>query len=155
MNSGFENKHKEKVANGLASFLADSYTLYLKTQNFHWNVTGPRFPQLHAMFEEQYRELAEAVDEIAERIRALGAKSPGTFKEFSKLAGIDDFEGPFVSEKMVEDLKEGHEKAASKAAEVAQIASDSGDEASADLLISRIKTHEKTAWMLRSLMPQE
>lgn len=152
MNLGIEKKGMEKVANGLSSILADSYFLYLKTQNYHWNVEGPRFHELHEMFEEQYVEMASAVDEIAERIRALDFKAPGTFKEFSKLTSLQERDGSIATDKMIEDLGEGHEAIARKSREVVGIANEIHDEATADLLTARIKLHEKTAWMLRSTL---
>lgn len=152
MNLGIEKKGMEKVANGLSSILADSYFLYLKTQNYHWNVEGPRFHELHEMFEEQYVEMASAVDEIAERIRALDFKAPGTFKEFSKLTSLQERDGSIATDKMIEDLGEGHEAIARKSREVVGIANEIHDEATADLLAARIKLHEKTAWMLRSTL---
>lgn len=142
----------KKVSEGLASVLADTYTLYLKTQNYHWNVTGPRFHELHKMFEDQYSEMAEAVDEIAERIRALGHRAPGTFKEFLELSSITEEERILSADNMIISLVESHEAVSRKSREVVQIAAEFKDEASADLLSARIKTHEKTAWMLRSII---
>ncbi|MCO4754097.1 MAG: DNA starvation/stationary phase protection protein [Bacteriovoracaceae bacterium] len=152
MNLGMEEKGMKTVANGLSSILADSYFLYLKTHNYHWNVEGPRFKELHEMFEEQYTEMAQAVDDIAERIRTLGFKAPGTFKEFNKLTSIEEIEGDIDSNKMLEDLGKAHESIARKSREVIGIASEIHDEATADLLTARITTHEKTAWMLRSTL---
>lgn len=152
MNLGMETKDMHNVAEGLSSILADSYFLYLKTHNYHWNVEGPRFHQLHEMFEEQYKDIAEAIDMIAERIRALGVKAPGTFKEFSKLTSITEIEGELAADKMIEDLKNGHETLARKAREVVSMANEISDEATADLLTARINDHEKTAWMLRSML---
>jgi starvation-inducible DNA-binding protein len=152
MNIGINEENTTKIAQGMSSVLADTYTLYLKTQNFHWNVTGPRFHQLHAMFEDHYTEMAEAIDEVAERIRALGHRSPGTFKEFSQLTSITEEAGVLEADDMIKKLIEGHELISRKSREVVQMASDCSDEATADLLTSRIKTHEKTAWMLRSLL---
>lgn len=152
MNLGMERKDMEKVANGMSSILADSYFLYLKTHNYHWNVEGPRFHELHEMFEEQYTELATAVDEIAERIRALDFRAPGSFKEFSKLTSIEEIEGKLDADKMIEDLGQANESIARKSREVVQIANEIHDEATADLLTARIKLHEKTAWMLRSTL---
>jgi starvation-inducible DNA-binding protein len=152
MNIGITKENATKISQGLASTLADTYTLYLKTQNFHWNVTGPRFHQLHIIFEEQYKEMSEAIDEIAERIRALGHKSPGTFKEFLQLTSISEETEAMSEDSMITKLVEGHETISRKAREVVQIASSFKDEASSDLLSSRIKIHEKTAWMLRSFL---
>lgn len=152
MNTGISEENATEIKKGLSSVLADTYTLYLKTQNYHWNVTGPRFHQLHMIFEEQYKEMAEAVDEIAERIRALGHKSPGTFKEFLQLTSIKEETEVITEDLMINNLVEGHETISRKSREVAQIAGSFNDEASADLLTSRLKTHEKTAWMLRSFL---
>lgn len=149
---GMKKKDMNQTAEALSSVLADSYFLYLKSHNYHWNVTGPRFAQLHELFEEQYQELAEAVDDIAERIRALDKKAPGTFREFSKLTSIEEKSGDMDAAQMIDDLRTGHEAIARKAREAAEIAESARDEASADLLTERIKTHEKTAWMLRSLL---
>ena len=152
MNIGINEEKTKEIAKGVSSVLADTYTLYLKTQNFHWNVTGPRFHQLHAMFEEHYTEMAEAIDEVAERIRALGHKSPGTFKEFLQLTSISEETGDIQPDDMIKKLIEGHESISRKSREVVQMASEYNDEATADLLTSRMKTHEKTAWMLRSFL---
>lgn len=152
MNIGINQDDTKKIANGVSSVLADTYTLYLKTQNFHWNVTGPRFHQLHEMFEEHYHELAGAVDEIAERIRALGHKSPGTFKEFLELTSISESTGNINADDMLTALIDGHEAISRKSREVIQMADEYNDEATIDLLAGRIKTHEKTAWMLRSFL---
>lgn len=152
MNTGMSKEQTVKVAEGVSSVLADTYTLYLMTQNFHWNVSGPRFYELHQMFEDEYRELAGAVDEIAERIRALDAKAPGTFNEFLKMTSLSEPKSDIGANKMIEKLVEGHETIACKAREVIDIASDADDEATIDLLASRIKSHEKTTWMLRNLL---
>ena len=150
MDLGMEQKGMETVANGLSTILADSYFLYLKTHNYHWNVEGPRFKELHEMFEEQYREMAGAVDEIAERIRTLGFKAPGTFKAFNKLTSIEEIDGDLDSNEMIKDLGKAHESIARKSREVIGIANEVHDEATADLLTARLTVHEKTAWMLRS-----
>lgn len=141
-----------KLAKGLSSVLADSYVLYLKTQNFHWNVTGPRFHQLHTMFEEHYTELATAIDEIAERIRVFDERTPGSFKEFLALTSIEEETSMLEADEMIKQLAKDHEAVSRKAREVISIASEQGDEATADLLTGRITTHDKTAWMLRSFL---
>lgn len=152
MNTGISYEKTKEIAGGVSSVFADTYTLYLKTQNFHWNVTGPRFHQLHGMFEEHYSEMAEAIDEIAERIRALGQRSPGSFKEFLQLTSISEETGDLTPDQMIMKLIEGHETISRKSREVVQVASKHNDEATADLLTSRMLTHEKTAWMLRSFL---
>lgn len=149
---GISEKHRTRVAEGLSHLLADSYTLYLKTHKFHWNVTGPMFQTLHLMFETQYTELATAVDSIAERIRALGFFAPGSYVEFAKLSSIKDSEGTLRAEDMIRQLVEGQEAVVRTARSVFPIAEKAGDEATADLLTQRIQLHEKTAWMLRSLL---
>ncbi len=149
---GISEKHRTKVAEGLSRLLADSYTLYLKTHKFHWNVTGPMFQTLHLMFETQYTELATAVDSIAERIRALGFFAPGSYAEFAKLSSIKESEGLPKAEEMIRQLVEGQEAVVRTARSVFPAAEKAGDEATADLLTQRIQLHEKTAWMLRSLL---
>jgi len=140
------------VAAELSKLLADSYTLYLKTHNYHWNVTGPMFQSLHLMFEEHYTELALAVDEIAERIRALGQPAPATFREFVQLSSIEEDDGIPKAMDMVAHLVDGHEAVARTARTVVGVAEENDDVATADLGTRRIDLHEKTAWMLRSLM---
>lgn len=152
MNIGINEEKAKEIAKGVSSVLADTYTLYLKTQNFHWNVTGPRFHQLHGMFEDHYVELAEAIDEIAERIRALGNRAPGTFKEFLQLTSISEETGDMQPDEMITNLIKGHESICRKSREIIQLASEYNDEVTSDLLISRMKNHEKTAWMLRSFL---
>lgn len=152
MNTGITKTNALEIKNGLASVLADTYTLYLKTQKYHWNVTGKNFHQLHIIFEQQYKEMAEAVDEIAERIRALGYNSPGTFKEFLELSSIREEDEAMNEVSMINKLVEGHETISRKSREVIQMADGFRDEASVDLLTSRIKTHEKTSWMLKSFL---
>lgn len=142
----------KKTATGLSFVLADTYALYLKTQNFHWNVTGPRFHQLHGLFEEHYKEMAEAIDTIAERIKALGHHAPGSFKEFSDLTSIKEVSGKHDPDEMIQSLVTGHETISHKLREVSQIATDQRDDATADLITSRIYQHDKAAWMLRSLL---
>ena len=140
------------VVEPLSVLLASSYTLYLKTHNYHWNVTGPMFTTLHALFETQYTELATAVDEIAERIRALGHFAPGSYKAFGKLASVKEEEGVPAAEDMIRELVIGQETVARTAREVFPIADAANDQPTADLLTQRMQVHEKTAWMLRSLL---
>lgn len=149
---GISTEQRETIAEGLAKLLADSYTLYLKTHNYHWNVTGPMFSTLHLMFEEQYTELSTAVDEIAERIRALGVKAPGSYSAFAKLTSIEEETGDPTAEQMIERLVIAQETVVRTAREVFSIASDANDEPTADLLTQRMQVHEKNAWMLRSLL---
>ena len=149
---GIDQKQREVISKGLSRVLADSYTLYTKTHGFHWNVTGPMFTTLHLMFEQQYTELAMAVDEIAERIRALGFPAPGSGKQFSRLSSIEEETGVPAAEEMIRQLVKGHETVARTARTVFKLASKAGDEPSADLLTQRMQLHEKTAWMLRSLL---
>ena len=151
---GIPQDDRKAIAAGLSRVLADSYTLYLKTHNFHWNVTGPMFNSLHLMFEGQYTELATAVDEIAERIRALGETAPGTYSAFAKLSQIEEEEGVPPAKEMIEQLVRGHETVAKTARSVFPLADKGGDEPTADLLTQRLQIHEKTAWMLRSLLAE-
>ena len=151
---GISSKDREKIAAGLARLLADSYTLYLKTHNYHWNVTGPQFSTLHTLFETHYNELALAVDEIAERIRALGHRAPGSYQEFSELSSIAEENDDPNATQMIERLVAGQEAVARTARSVLPITNDANDEPSADLLTQRMQTHEKNAWMLRSLLEQ-
>ena len=149
---GISAKDREKIAQGLSHLLADTYTLYLKTHNFHWNVTGPMFQTLHLMFETQYNELALAVDLIAERIRALGAPAPATYREFLALSSVpEDDDTPDATE-MIKRLVIGQETVARTARSVFPIVEKAHDEPTADLLTQRLQIHEKTAWMLRSLL---
>jgi len=152
INIGIPAKERVAIAKGLSRLLADSYTLYLTTHNFHWNVTGPMFQTLHVMFEAHYTELATAVDLIAERIRSLGHTAPGSFSEFQKLTSLDEVKGVPKAEEMVRLLVLGHEGVARTAREVFPAAEKGSDEATVDLLTQRIQLHEKTAWMLRSLL---
>ena len=152
INIGIEDRDRAKIAAGLSRLLADSYTLYLQTHNFHWNVTGPMFQTLHVMFETQYTELALAVDLIAERIRSLGFPAPGSYGEFVKLTSIKDTAGVPKAEKMIRLLVEGQEAVVRTARSIFPMVEKAGDEATADLLTQRIQLHEKTAWMLRSLL---
>lgn len=149
---GISTSDREKIAEGLSRLLADSYTLYLKTHNFHWNVTGPMFQTLHLMFEAQYTELALAVDLIAERIRSLGVPAPGTYKEFAKLTSIAEPEGVPSATEMIKQLVEGQEAVVKTARSIFPRVEKAGDEVSADLLTQRMQLHEKNAWMLRSLL---
>ena len=149
---GIAKQDRAKIAQGLSRLLADTYTLYLKTHNFHWNVTGPMFQTLHLMFEQQYNELALAVDLIAERIRALGFPAPGTYAEFSKLSSIKETRGVPKAEDMIRDLVAGQEAVVKTARSVFPLVEKVNDEPSADLLTQRMQVHEKTAWMLRSLL---
>mgnify|MGYP001555284021 CR=1 FL=1 len=150
VNIGIADTARKVISSGLEQLLADTYTLYLKTQNYHWNVTGPMFRSLHLMFEEQYIELRDAVDELAERIRALGYPAPGSFGAYSQLTTIPDGDGSIEAMDMVRQLAEGHETAARTARVVVAAAEEAGDVATADLATVRIDTHEKTAWMLRA-----
>lgn len=152
INIGIDTKQREKIAKGLSKVLADTYTLYLKTHNYHWNVTGPQFNALHTMFETQYTELATAVDDIAERIRALGHLAPGSYKEYGKLTGIEDGDGKKSAEEMIRDLVKGQETVVRTCRETFPLAEEAGDEPTCDLLTVRMQTHEKTAWMLRSML---
>lgn len=153
LNIGISEDNRRAIAGGLSRLLADTYTLYLKTHNFHWNVTGPQFQTLHLMFETHYTELSQAVDEIAERIRALGFAAPGTYRAFSQLTSINEAEGVPRADEMIRQLVEGHETVARTAREVFPAADKAHDEPTAGLLADRLQVHEKTAWMLRSLLP--
>jgi starvation-inducible DNA-binding protein len=149
---GIEAKARKAVADGLARVLADTYTLYLKTHNFHWNVTGPMFNTLHLMFEGQYTEMAAAVDLVAERIRALGHPAPGSYAQFAKLSAVREETGVPGADEMVRQLVEGQEAVARTAREVFPVAERAGDQVTLDLLTQRLQVHEKNAWMLRSLL---
>jgi starvation-inducible DNA-binding protein len=146
---GVKESGLKSIADELSKILADTYTLYLKTQNFHWNVSGPLFYSLHLMFEKQYEELADAVDTIAERIRALGFHTPASFSEFSKLKRIKEANGSLDTDGMIKELLQDHESITRACHDMLKVAQDSGDEGTADLLIERIREHDKTAWMLR------
>lgn len=152
MDIGMTDTQRKEIAKGLCHLLADSYTLYLKTHNFHWNVTGPMFNTLHLMFETQYNELALAVDLIAERIRALGFPAPGSYREFLKLSTIPEATGSPTAEEMIRQLVEGQESIVRTARSIFPVVDDAHDEPTADLLTQRMQVHEKTAWMLRSLL---
>lgn len=149
---GIGDAERREIAEGLSRLLADSYTLYLKTHNFHWNVTGPMFSTLHLMFEQQYTELAAAVDAIAERIRALGVKAPGSYDEFSRLTSIREETGAPGANEMLSQLVADQETVVQTARSVFPVVDKANDEASADLLTQRMQVHEKTAWMLRSML---
>lgn len=152
LNIGIEKQDRQDIASGLSKLLADSYSLYLKTHNYHWNVTGPQFNTLHTMFEGQYSELAIAVDDIAERIRALGVKAPGSYTAYAGLTSIDEGSGEESAEEMIRQLVIGQETVARTARETFPAAEKAGDESTADLLTQRMQLHEKTAWMLRSML---
>ena len=152
LNIGISAENRQDVADGLSKLLADSYSLYLKTHNYHWNVTGPQFNTLHTMFEGQYTELEPAVDEIAERIRALGIKAPGSYSAYAALTSIDEGTGQESAEEMIRQLVVGQETVARTAREAFPAAEKAGDEPTADLLTQRMQIHEKNAWMLRSML---
>ncbi|MBL8425478.1 MAG: DNA starvation/stationary phase protection protein [Candidatus Accumulibacter phosphatis] len=154
INIGISAGEREKIAQGLAALLADSYTLYLMTHNFHWNVTGPMFNTLHLMFMGQYTEQWNALDVIAERIRALGHPAPGTYKEFVKIASIKEVEGVPKATDMIRHLVAAQEATARTARELFPVVNAANDQPTADLLTQRLEVHEKTAWMLRSLLEE-
>lgn len=148
---GINEQDRLNIAAGLKRLLADSYTLYLQTHNFHWNVTGPQFRELHLMFEEHYTELATAVDEIAERIRTLDVAAPGTYRSFAELSSIKEVEGVPAAKEMIDILTHGHEQVVKTCREVLVPAQEASDESTAALVSDRMRVHEKTAWMLRAL----
>lgn len=148
---GIEQQDRASVAQSLKHLLADSYSLYLQTHNFHWNVTGPHFVELHSMFEQQYTELALAVDEIAERIRTLGDAAPGTYTQFAQLSKVDEIIGVPNATEMVNILKENHENVVRTCREVLSLAQHACDESTIALVSDRMRVHEKTAWMLRAI----
>lgn len=152
INIGIEEADRIQIGAGLNRVLADSYTLYLQTHNFHWNVTGPRFHDLHILFEGQYMELSTAVDEIAERIRALGEHAKATYKSLAEQSSIKEIEGVPTAEEMISILTEGHEQVVRTCREVLAVAQAADDESSASLVGDRMRIHEKTAWMLRSML---
>jgi starvation-inducible DNA-binding protein len=152
VNIGIEADARQEIAEGLSRLLADTYTLYLKTHYFHWNVTGPMFQTLHLMFETQYTELALAVDLIAERIRALGFPAPGSYTQYAKLSSIPETTSVPKAEEMIKLLVEGQEAVCRTARSIFPIIEKVSDEPTADLLTQRLQLHEKTAWMLRSLL---
>lgn len=149
---GIAKEDRKAIADGLSGLLADTYTLYLKTHNYHWNVTGPMFNTLHEMFMTQYTEMATAVDEIAERIRALGFAAPGSYKAYARLAKVEEEEDTPAAEEMIRRLVKGQEQVVRTARAVFPAVGSAGDEATADLLTQRLQLHEKNAWMLRSLL---
>lgn len=155
INIGIGEKERTEIAEGLSKLLADTFTLYLKTHNFHWNVTGPMFRTLHLMFEEQYNALWAANDVIAERIRSLGFNAPATYKAFSKLTSIKEEDDVPTAEEMIRLLVEGHETANRTARSILKTGEDAQDAPTVDLLTERMEFHEKTAWMLRSLLATE
>lgn len=152
VNIGIQESDRKIIVDGLSRLLADTYSLYLKTHNYHWNVTGPMFQTLHLMFETQYNELALAVDLVAERIRALGFAAPGSYSAFAKLSTIKDAQDNVAARDMIKDLVEGNETVIRTARSIIPSADKATDEATLDLLTVRMQTHEKTAWMLRSLL---
>jgi starvation-inducible DNA-binding protein len=152
---GIAEKERKKIADGLSHLLADTYTLYLKTHNYHWNVEGPMFQTLHTMFELQYTELALAVDLIAERIRALGHYAPGSYAQYAKLSSIKEETGVPGAQDMIKDLVKGNEAVSKTARALFPVVDKSSDEPTADLLTQRMQIHEKTAWMLRSLLEKK
>ena len=149
---GIPEAERRKIAQGVSKLLADTYTLYLKTHNFHWNVTGPMFQTLHLMFEQHYNELWMAVDLIAERIRALDQLAPGTYSEFSALSSVKEEKGDLKAEDMIRSLVDGHEAVIRTARSIFPMAEKAQDQVTMDLLTQRMQVHEKTAWMLRSLL---
>ncbi|MBD2186377.1 DNA starvation/stationary phase protection protein [Planktothrix sp. FACHB-1355] len=152
---GIEEQARQEIAQGLSRLLADTYSLYLKTHYFHWNVTGPMFHSLHLMFEAQYTELAAAVDVIAERIRALGVFAPGSYSQFSELGSIAETRDVPSAEEMVRLLVEGNEAVAKTARSVFPAAQNGDDQSTLDMLTERLRVHEKTAWMLRSILNKQ
>ena len=154
INIGITEKDRRKIADGLSRVLADTYTLYLKTHNFHWNVTGPMFQTLHLMFMTQYNEIWMAVDTVAERIRALGYPAPGSYKEFAALTSIKDSSGTISAKEMIKQLVAGQEAVTRTARELLPVAEAAGDQPTVDLLSARMEVHEKNAWMLRSLLEE-
>ena len=155
INIGISDKHRVAIADGLSHLLADTYTLYMTTHNFHWNVTGPMFNTLHTMFMGQYTELWNAVDPIAERIRALGHVAPGSYAQFKQLSSVNDAPAaPPKALAMIRILVQGHEAVARTARNILPLANKAGDEPTADLLTQRLAVHEQAAWMLRSLLEE-
>ena len=152
VDTGIAQGDHNAIADGLGRVLADTYTLYLKTHNYHWNVTGPQFRALHLMFEEQYRELWAATDELAERIRALGYYAPGTYAQYAKLTSIQEDNGVPSADQMVANLVKGHETVVKTARDLFQLADEAKDEVTADLMVQRMNASEKTAWMLRAMI---
>ena len=151
---GINDRDRKKIAEGLSRLLADSYTLYLKTHNFHWNVTGPMFQTLHVMFMGQYTEIWNALDMIAERIRSLGYPAPGSYKQFVALSSIPEEEGVPKAKDMIRQLVAGQEAVTRTAREVFKVVEKANDQPTADLITQRMEVHEKNAWMLRSLLEE-
>lgn len=149
---GIAQQDRETIAENLSRLLADTYSLYLKTHSFHWNVTGPQFNSLHLMFEQQYNALWTAADEVAERIRTLDIVAPGSYSQFAQLTSIPEEAGVPAWQDMVDQLRKGHEIAAATARDTVMAADEAGDEGTADLATQRLREHEKTAWMLRSML---
>jgi len=147
---GIDQKKRKASAEAIGKLLADTYTLYLKTHGYHWNVQGPHFQQLHTQFMEQYTEMWTAVDELAERIRALGYFAPASYAEMAKLSSIEEEKGRPGWQEMVKNLAQGHEQVSKRAREVLRVADETGDDATADVVGPRVTLHEKTAWMLRA-----
>lgn len=154
MNIGISEQDRQAIAQGVGQLLADTYTLYLKTHNFHWNVVGPKFHDLHLMFEAQYTELSTAVDEVAERIRTLGYPAPGTYSQFAALTSIEETTGVPSADDMVAILTADNEAVVRTARRILPLAQEANDESTASLISDRMVVHEKTAWMLRSLLEQ-
>ncbi len=152
---GIAETDRVKIVDGLSKLLADSYILYLKTHNFHWNVEGPMFNTLHVMFMDQYTEMWNALDLIAERIRALGSYAPGSYKKFAQLSSIPESDEHLAAKEMIKQLLQGHEAVAKTVRSIFPVAEAGNDEASLDLLTQRLQIHEKTAWMLRSLLAEK
>ncbi|WCL47834.1 Dps family protein [Leptospira sp. GIMC2001] len=155
INISIPEEQREQIAQGLKKLLADTYTLYLKTHNYHWNVTGPMFQTLHIMFMEQYTELWNSIDMIAERIRSLGHFAPGSYKDYTKLSSIKEEDGVPKAKDMIRNLVVGHEQTIKTAREIISPADAGNDESTLDLVTQRLTVHEKTAWMLRSLLEEE
>lgn len=152
MDIGVNEGERSKVAGELAKFLADTYTLYMKTHSFHWNVTGPMFKSLHDLFEEQYTELWKATDEIAERIRSLGVYAPTGYSEFAQLSSLSEAKGVPAAKDMIKHLVSDHETVAQSAHKTLKVAAEADDEVTQDMMIRRMETHQQAAWMLRSLI---
>ena len=155
INIGISDEHRQGISDGLSHLLADTYTLYLTTHNFHWNITGPMFNSLHTMFMDQYTELWNAVDPVAERIRSLGHVAPGSYGQFARLTSLPDVPAePPKALDMVRILADGHEAVARTARSLFALVGEAADEPTADLLTQRLTVHEQTAWMLRSLLEE-
>jgi starvation-inducible DNA-binding protein len=155
INIGIEEKERKLICQNLSILLADSYLLYLKTQNYHWNVTGLFFFPLHQLFENQYKELSESIDEIAERIRSLGESAPGSFIKFNKIASIKEDDANPLAEEMIQNLVQDNEIIVTNLRDMITMANECEDDVSAELFISRMQVHEKNAWMLRSMLPSK